>query len=62
MIPTVDHGDSRTGWHPLRGSWEESVLTWNEQVDLSFRHQRREDANSGQSAQERVIAAQSATR
>ena len=25
------------GWFPLRGSWEEAVLSWNEQVDKSFR-------------------------
>jgi hypothetical protein len=34
--------DSQAGWYPLRGSWEESVLTWNEQVDLSFRRQDQE--------------------
>ena len=28
------------GWFPLRGSWEEAVLSWNEQIESSFR--RRE--------------------
>ncbi len=27
----------RVGWFPLRGSWEESVLSWNEQVDMALR-------------------------
>ncbi|NIM05029.1 MAG: hypothetical protein GTN69_00575 [Armatimonadetes bacterium] len=31
----------RTGWFPLRGSWEESVLSWNEQVDSALRHRSR---------------------
>gem|GEM_PF-5686276 len=28
------------GWFPMRGSWEESVLTWNEQIDLAVRRRR----------------------
>jgi len=24
----------------MRGSWEESVLTWNEQIDLAVRRRR----------------------
>jgi|WetSurMetagenome_2_1015567.scaffolds.fasta_scaffold101102_1 hypothetical protein len=28
------------GWFPMRGSWEESVLTWNEQIDLAVRRTR----------------------
>ncbi len=33
------------GWFPLRGSWEEAVLSWNEQVEISFR--RREQSGWG---------------
>jgi len=28
------------GWSPTRGSYEEAVLSWHEQIELSFR--RRE--------------------
>ncbi len=28
------------GWYPRTGSYEEAVLTWYEQVELSFRHRR----------------------
>ena len=28
------------GWLPLPGSWEEAVLTWNEQIEASFRRQQ----------------------
>ena len=28
------------GWLPRAGSWEEAVLTWQEQVERVFRHQR----------------------
>jgi hypothetical protein len=37
--------DSGAGWFPLRGSWEESVLTWNEQVEVSFRRLDQERAD-----------------
>ena len=30
----------RVGWFPLRGSWEEAVLSWNEQVDQALRRQQ----------------------
>lgn len=29
------------GWSPVQGSWEESVLSWHEQVDAAFRHKVR---------------------
>jgi hypothetical protein len=32
------------GWFPLRGSWEESVLSWNEQIDLAVRRRRSSPA------------------
>jgi len=30
----------RLGWFPLQGSWEEAVLSWNEQIDLAVRNRR----------------------
>jgi hypothetical protein len=33
-------GTKQVGWFPLRGSWEEAVLSWNEQIDLALRRQR----------------------
>ncbi len=49
--------DARTvevGWPPLRDSYEESVLTWYEQVENSFRRQEQE---SQPRIRERVAAA-----
>ena len=28
------------GWFPARGTWEESVLSWNEQIDSALRNSR----------------------
>lgn len=30
-------GTTEVGWNPLRGSYEEAVLSWYEQVEMSFR-------------------------
>ncbi len=30
-------GTADVGWNPLRGSYEEAVLSWYEQVEMSFR-------------------------
>lgn len=30
------------GWFPLRGSYEEAVLSWYEQVEMSFRRRELE--------------------
>ena len=30
------------GWLPLQGSYEEAVLSWYEQIDLSFRRRELE--------------------
>jgi hypothetical protein len=46
--------DSQPGWYPLRGSWEESVLTWNEQVDSSFRRRDQERTTAAKEATERA--------
>lgn len=32
--------ERQAGWFPLRGSWEEAVVTWNEQVEATFRRKR----------------------
>ena len=34
------------GWFPLRGSWEEAVLSWNEQIDIALRRRRSSPAFS----------------
>ena len=47
---------SQPGWYPLRGSWEESVLTWNEQVDSSFRRRDQERTAAAKEAAERAAA------
>jgi len=33
---------AEAGWFPLRGSYEEAVLSWYEQVELSFRRRALE--------------------
>jgi hypothetical protein len=38
---------SNTGWYPLRGSYEEAVLTWHEQIDQSFRRRDLEAQRTG---------------
>jgi len=45
--------ERRTGWFPLRGSWEEAVLSWNEQVEATFRRKR---ADSGRRTWDRRAA------
>ena len=54
--------DSQAGWYPLRGSWEESVLTWNEQVDSSFRRQEQGRTVAAKAAKDAAAATQVATR
>jgi hypothetical protein len=60
-VERTDRG-SQAEWHPLRGSWEESVLTWNEQVDLSFRRQDHERAVAAVPADEQAVTAEAAAR
>jgi hypothetical protein len=40
-------GNSELGWSPLRDSYEESVLSWYEQVELSFRRRALEGQRTG---------------
>ena len=54
--------DSQPGWYPLRGSWEESVLTWNEQVNSSFRRRDQERAAAAKDAEGRAAATEVLTR
>ena len=42
--------DRQLAWPPLRGSWEEAVLTWNEQIANSF---RRKESELGRKSAER---------
>lgn len=32
----------QAGWFPARGSYEEAVLTWHEQIEQSFRRRDQE--------------------
>ena len=54
--------DSQAGWYPLRGSWEESVLTWNEQVDLSFRRRDQQRAAAASETEKKVAATEALSR
>ena len=36
------------GWFPARGSYEEAVLSWYEQIELSFRRRELEAQRRGQ--------------
>jgi len=35
------------GWRPLVGSWEESVLSWHEQIDGAFRRRKETKGEPG---------------
>jgi len=37
-----------TGWFPARDSYEEAVLSWYEQIELSFRRRELEAQRRGQ--------------
>lgn len=54
--------DSQPGWYPLRGSWEESVLTWNEQVNSSFRRRDQERIATAKEGAQRAAATELAAR
>ena len=36
------------GWSPARGSYEEAVLSWYEQIELSFRRRELDAQRRGQ--------------
>ncbi len=38
------------GWFPLRGSYEEAVLSWHEQIEASFRRRELEIQRASQDA------------
>lgn len=48
------HGSSESGWFPLRGSYEEAVLSWYEQIEMSFRRRALEAQRTGQAARVRT--------
>ena len=41
-------GTAEVGWNPLRGSYEEAVLSWYEQVEMSFRRRALESRRARQ--------------
>jgi hypothetical protein len=43
------------GWFPLQGSYEEAVLSWHEQVEMSFRRRALEAQRTGQATRVRPI-------
>ena len=36
------------GWFPMRGSYEEAVLSWYEQIEMSFRRRELEAQRADQ--------------
>jgi hypothetical protein len=44
------------GWFPARGSYEEAVLSWQEQIDQSFRRRFLESQRTGSESQMRSEA------
>ncbi len=38
---------NEVGWFPARGSYEEAVLSWHEQIDQSFRRRDLEAQRTG---------------
>ena len=44
------------GWFPARGSYEEAVLSWQEQIDQSFRRRYLESQRTGSESQVRSEA------
>ena len=47
------HGTSEIGWSPLQGSDEEAVLSWYEQIEMSFRRRQLESERTGHEARTR---------
>ena len=45
--------NSSAGWFPARGSYEEAVLSWHEQIDQSFRRRDLEAQRTGLEPQSR---------
>lgn len=39
--------NGNVGWFPVRGSYEEAVLSWQEQIDQSFRRRDLEAQRTG---------------
>ena len=47
------HGAIDVGWSPLQDSYEESVLSWYEQVEMSFRRRQLDAERTGHEARTR---------
>jgi hypothetical protein len=43
----TDLNASPTGWRPATESWEESVLSWHEQIEVAFRRRDETGERSG---------------
>jgi len=41
------------GWYPARGTYEEAVLNWQEQIDQSFRRRDLEAQRTGSESRSR---------
>lgn len=41
------------GWFPARGSYEEAVLSWHEQIDQSFRRRQLQPQRTGSESRTR---------
>ena len=48
-------GSVEPGWFPLRGSYEEAVLSWHEQVESSFRRHALEAQRTGRLTQVQTV-------
>ena len=47
---------TEVGWSPAQGSYEEAVLSWQEQIDQSFRRRYLESQRTGSESQARSAA------
>jgi hypothetical protein len=45
---------TEVSWSPLQGSYEEAVLSWYEQVEMSFRRRQIESERTGHEARTRA--------
>ncbi|MBN1460814.1 MAG: hypothetical protein JXA57_14880 [Armatimonadetes bacterium] len=48
--------NTEVGWSPAQGSYEEAVLSWQEQIDQSFRRRYLESQRTGSESQVRSEA------
>ncbi len=53
---------NEVGWFPARGSYEEAVLSWHEQIDQSFRRRDLEAQRTGSEPRSRQEVGATAVR